>query len=126
LDRIKECFGPQVSIDMSSLNGKAASMMEVDDWVRRCQSSADVYGKTLHYVSNQVVEMLDDEAVCSSHLLARHWKAGEAESDDFLVLYGIYSHRLQRTPLGWRITDVALDARKAVTQPTIRRNLRTR
>jgi hypothetical protein len=109
----RECFTPEVAIDMSSLRRVPASIMDVDDWVRRVQASAAVFDKTLHYISNQEVEMMGDEAICSSHLCARHWKSDETDGQgDHLVVYGIYAHRMRRTSSGWRITGVAVDSRK--------------
>jgi hypothetical protein len=109
----RECFTPQVAIDMSSLGGVTASLMDVDDWMRRVQASAAVFDKTLHYISNQEVEMRNDEAVCYSHLCARHWKSDETDGQgDHLVVYGIYTHHMRRTSSGWRITGVAVDSRK--------------
>ena len=109
----KECFTPEVAIDMSSLRGVSASIMNVDDWVRRVQASATVFDKTLHYISNQEIEMMGDEAVCFSHLCARHWKSDETDGQgSHLVVFGIYTHRVRRTSFGWRITSVAVDSRK--------------
>lgn len=110
----RQCFVPQVAIDMSSLSGVPPSLMDVDDWVRRVQASAAVFNKTLHYISNQEVDIMDDEAVCSSHLCARHWKSEDTgEQGDSLVVYGIYTHRMRRTSSGWRVTGIAVDARKS-------------
>ena len=109
----RECFAPQVAVDMSSLRGGTASIMDVDDWVRRVQATAAVFNKTLHYISNQEIEMMGDEAVCCSHLCARHWKSDETNGQgNYVVVYGIYTHRVRRTLSGWRITGVALDCRK--------------
>jgi hypothetical protein len=109
----RECFAPQVAVDMSSLRGGTASIMDVDDWVRRVQATAAVFDKTLHYISNQEIEMMGDEAVCCSHLCARHWKSDETNGQgNYVVVYGIYTHRVRRTLSGWRITGVALDCRK--------------
>ena len=108
----RNCFAPQVMIDMSSLRSVSASLMDVDDWVRRVQASAAVFDRTLHYIANQQTEMIVDEAVCSSHLCARHWKSDQAEGQgNYLVVYGIYTHRMLRASMGWRITSVALETR---------------
>jgi hypothetical protein len=108
----RNCFAAQVMIDMSSLRDVSASLMDVDDWVRRVQASAAVFDKTLHYISNQETEMIADEAICYSHLCARHWKSNQAEGQgDYLVVYGIYTHRMRRTSSGWRITGVEVETR---------------
>lgn len=92
-------------LDYSS-NGGLVGEVSVQTWVDRL---ASLYGfdATLHMISNPVVEIDGDTAVCTSYVDARHFlKDGEREYA--ALACGVYTHKLVKRGEAWVISAVTV------------------
>lgn len=103
---MRELLTDPVHIDYSS-NGSIAGHMPVDRWLERL-SGLHGFDKTLHMVSNLVIQVSGDEATCTSYVNAMHFLTeGGRELNAYAC--GTYTHDLVRTGERWRIKAARFD-----------------
>lgn len=92
-------------IDYSS-NGGLVGEISVDTWVERLSS---LYGfdATRHMITNPVVEVDGDTAVCTSYVDARHYLR-DGERDYAALACGSYVHNLVKRGEAWLISSVTV------------------
>lgn len=89
-----------VHIDYSS-NGSISGDMPVSQWIDRLKGLHG-FDTTLHMVSNIMIEVEGDQAVCTSYVNAMHFlQDGERELGAYAC--GVYIHRMRRAGDGWVI-----------------------
>ncbi len=103
---MKRLVTDPVHIDYSS-NGTPAVDMPSDDWIARLKGLHG-FDKTLHMVSNPVVELDGDTATCTSYVNAMHFLTEDGE-ENHAYACGRYIHRLTRDGGGWRIRSATFD-----------------
>jgi 3-phenylpropionate/cinnamic acid dioxygenase small subunit len=105
-DELAEVFAEQVALDYTSLNGGEPATLTPAQIVDGWRTGLGVYTATQHLLTNHLVALDGDSAVCTAAFQATHRK-----SDDSLwTLGGTYRFDLVRTSEGWRITGVVMSA----------------
>jgi SnoaL-like domain len=106
--RYRSIFAPLVSIDFTSYNlERPAAVMPAEAWVASVRPLFTGLAATQHSMSNPLVEIDLDRAVCTMYMQAAH--ALEPGNDDaWFTIGGYYRDTLLRTPDGWRIDGVTL------------------
>ncbi len=96
-----------VRIDFSSWNGRPAADTAADDWVAGVRVLFTGLDATQHSMSNPIVEVDGDRAVCTVYMQAAHFLHSD-RGDDSFTIGGHYRDTLIRTGEGWRIDGVTL------------------
>ena len=99
----RDCFTDEVTVDLSSWNGRPAATLRADDWVAGVRAGISGFDATQHLTANHRVRVDGDRARCTSEVQATHVLGGER-----VVLGGWYDTGLRRTPAGWRIASSTL------------------
>jgi hypothetical protein len=80
-----------------------------DAWLNFTRQSAPHMGRTLHLYTNFLITVNGDEAHALFNVQATHtW--GSATGPRFLIAGGTFENDLRRTPDGWRISHIILNA----------------
>ena len=95
---VRACFADQVMFDYSSLTDQPAAEIGADALVDAWRNHLPGFDQTQHIIAGHQVTQDGDQAQCLSHFKAQH-RIGDRAWD----LDGDYSHRLARTPDGWKI-----------------------
>ncbi|MBW0101751.1 nuclear transport factor 2 family protein [Pseudonocardia sp. KRD291] len=104
------CFTDEIEVDFSDGFGIPVSRMSVDEWVRATAPRMESFTATQHMITNQVITFDDDDhATGVAYVRARHHKPNSTGGSDQTV-YGYYTNRFERTPVGWRIAGLKLTA----------------
>jgi ketosteroid isomerase-like protein len=105
-DHLARVFADKVTLDYTSLNGgepvTLAPAQIIDGW----RDGLGVYTATQHLLTNHLVTLDGDTAVCTAAFQAAHRKPDTS----LWVLRGTYRFDLARTGDGWRITGVRMTA----------------
>jgi hypothetical protein len=103
-DLVRACFAPGAQVEGSSFSGP------VETYLPNLLEGVLRFGRTMHFVGNQWVEVDGDRARTESYAIAHHFvdAAGEVES----IIMGVrYHDELARQPDGrWLITARHVDA----------------
>jgi hypothetical protein len=94
----RDCFLDEVTIDLSSWDGRPATTQRADAWVAGVRAGISGFEVTQHLTGNHRVTVDGDRARCTSDVQATHVLDGER-----VVLGGWYETALRRTAAGWRI-----------------------
>jgi 3-phenylpropionate/cinnamic acid dioxygenase small subunit len=76
-------------------------------WIELEQNICDAYAATQHSLSNFLIDVDGDKAVCQVNVQARHF-VKDTESHDG---YGYYTFHLIRTAEGWKINKYGITLR---------------
>jgi hypothetical protein len=96
----RSCFTDVIDLDMA---GRRQDGIPADAWVEQAFDLVSHYETTQHLISNHVVEIDRDTAVCRAQLQAQHWRP-----DGAWLVGGRYEDRLRHTADGWRIERLSL------------------
>jgi hypothetical protein len=97
---MREILADTVAIDYSS-NGSSKADYSAEAWIERLHVLHG-FDATLHMVSNLVVEIAGDSAVCTSYVNALHFLKDSGQ--EFCAHgCGVYRHTLKRSAKGWMI-----------------------
>ncbi len=110
-DLYRSIFDERVTIDFSSYSGRPAAEMGGDEWVASVRPLFTGLAATQHQMSNAIVELDGDEAVCWMYMVAVHVGDHDEPSRRFTI-GGRYRDALRRSedgPAGWVITAVTLE-----------------
>lgn len=108
-DSLREVFTDQVELDHTSLAGGEPVTLGRDELV---QSWADVLGRltaTSHLVTNHLVTVDGDSAVCTAAFQATHLLPN-VHGGPLWTLGGHYRYSLVRTGAAWLISGVVMTA----------------
>ncbi len=72
-------------------------------WTEQAFTALSNFEKTQHIITNHSVEINGDTATAHAYLQALHFT-----KDNTFSVWGHYSHKLTRTPEGWRINSLTL------------------
>ncbi len=100
----------RVTVDFGGINDNAQGAVNADDMLRSARDLLDPVQLTQHMISSDVVHIDGDEAVVSfyEHALHHHAALGPDPAVNTWTLYGRGTHRLRRTPEGWKIVAATL------------------
>jgi 3-phenylpropionate/cinnamic acid dioxygenase small subunit len=76
-------------------------------WIELEQNICDAYAATQHSLSNFLIDVDGDKAICQVNVQARHF-VKDTESHDG---YGYYTFHLIRTAEGWKINKYGITLR---------------
>jgi len=115
LDILRGCFAEEVEIQASS-SGRLHELFQLagfdrgvslkrDDWVKTLGTGMRSNGVTVtqHVITNHLIELGQDEAVCTSYLRAMHFNGTQFPGSPPYEVGGYYRNTLVRTPAGWKI-----------------------
>jgi ketosteroid isomerase-like protein len=105
------CFTDEIELDMSGapFGPNKPIKLHADKWVKAVKGSMDRFTVTQHQSSNEIVEFSGSHVTCRSYMLARHVYLN---SHDDAVVYELWerlTHRLEKTPDGWKISGFKAD-----------------
>jgi hypothetical protein len=102
----RSIFANEIEIDFSSYNGQPAGRMRADDWVQRVQGVFPGLAATQHVMTNPIVEVDGDAAVCTMYVVAEHFLDAEGPS---FTLGGYYRDTFVRSSTGWLVSGVNIN-----------------
>jgi hypothetical protein len=106
--RYRAIFASEVAIDFTSYNPtRPAAVMSADAWVASVRPLFTGLAATQHTMTNPLVEVDRDRAVCTMYMQAAH-ALDHGNDDAWFTIGGYYRDTLVRTPDGWRIDGVTL------------------
>jgi SnoaL-like domain len=108
-DRLAGVFADRVRLDYTSLNGGEPAELSVADIVAAWSGLLGKLDATQHLITNHLVEVDGDIAVCAADFQATHLLANPL-GGHLWTLGGKYRFELARTARGWVITSVAMTA----------------
>ncbi|TDW24215.1 nuclear transport factor 2 family protein [Kribbella kalugense] len=99
-DTVRGCFTDDAVIEGS------VDTLPIDDVLARSNRLTGTYAANMHVVGNQMIDLDGDIAWVHSYVVAYHWKATPAGTDDpdNLIAGGRYHDTVRRTESGWRIS----------------------
>ncbi len=102
---LASCLTEDVVVDY----GVGGSHSGRDAWINFTKQAATRMGRTLHLYTNFQIMVIGDEAHALFNVQATHvWQ--DAEGPRFLIAGGTFEDDLRRTPDGWRINRIVLNA----------------
>jgi 3-phenylpropionate/cinnamic acid dioxygenase small subunit len=105
-DKLAEVFADQVTLDYTSLNGGEPATLTPGQIIGAWKEALGAYAATQHLLSNHLVTVDGDTAVCTASFQATHRKP----DDHLWTLGGTYRFDLAQGRSGWRITSVVMTA----------------
>ncbi|MEU8138068.1 nuclear transport factor 2 family protein [Streptodolium elevatio] len=106
-DRLREVFAPKVRLDYTSLNGGEPAELAADDVVAGWSQVLGAYDATQHLITNHLVDVDGDTAVCTAAFQATHRLANPFGAP-LWTLGGNYRFDLARSEGRWQITGVVM------------------
>lgn len=106
-DALYKVFADKVLLDYTSLNGGEPVTVDAGDVINAWAGLLGNLSATQHMISNYLVDVSGDEAVCTSMFQAVHRLSTESGSPHW-TLGGQYRCTLLRTGDGWRVSAMVL------------------
>jgi hypothetical protein len=107
-DALRTLFTNEVDADFTSLAGGEPARIKADDLIAAWRENLFSGKKTYHQRGNHRIEIEGDRAEVVSKAYAFNLlESGEAAG--FWEVWGIYTHRLEKTGSGWKCTGMKLD-----------------
>ena len=100
--KARSFFADEVRVDFTSLAGGQLSTIKADALVGAWRGNLGPKKTSLHIRGNHRVTIAEDRARVTSHGYA--WNRLEGNGDPLWEVWGHYTHELQRTPQGWKVT----------------------
>ena len=93
------CFTDELLVDITgeSVEHTAKS------WTEQAFTALANFEKTQHIISNHMINIDGDKAEATAYLQALHFT-----KENTFSVWGHYTHKLIRTPEGWRINNMTL------------------
>ncbi|WP_211222343.1 nuclear transport factor 2 family protein [Actinokineospora enzanensis] len=107
-ERLGEVFADRVSLDYTSLNGGEPVTLAPEVIIGAWRDALGGYDSTHHLLTNHLVTVAGDEAVCTAAFLATH-RLGSALGGSLWTLGGTYRFSLTRSDR-WRIDGMVMTA----------------
>ena len=99
---LRSCFTDEIETDFSTATGSPPQRIKADDWVELVRRALSGMQATQHMITNHIITLDGDEAICVAYVQARHHLPNEKGGSD-LVMYGYYTNRFVRSANGWKI-----------------------
>ena len=94
-------------MDFEDYSGQSAVTLPADDWVAGARVLFTGLDATQHVMSNPIVDIEGDTAVCKMYMKAEHFFRNGQGSDDYAI-GGYYTDKLCRIDNVWQISAVTL------------------
>lgn len=104
---LRSVFTDEIEMDFSDYSGQPASILKADDWVAGCRVLFTGLDATQHVMTNPMVDVDGDTAICRMYMKAEHFLQNDQGNDDF-ALGGFYMDRLRKIEGRWTIHAVTL------------------
>jgi 3-phenylpropionate/cinnamic acid dioxygenase small subunit len=98
----RSCFTDEIEVDFTSLFGGSPRKVSADSWAEAARRTVSGLAATQHMITNHVITLDRDEALCVAYVQAQHYLPNE-KGDSTQTMGGYYTNRFVRTPVGWRI-----------------------
>ncbi|MFF8844957.1 nuclear transport factor 2 family protein [Streptomyces sp. NPDC015127] len=108
-DRLAGIFAEKVALDYTSLNGGEPVELTPAEIVAGWKSALGGYDATQHLVTNHLVDIEGDTAVCTAAFQATH-RLATPHGSPLWTLGGTYRFTLVRTAGEWRISALVMTA----------------
>ncbi|HEX4813057.1 MAG TPA: nuclear transport factor 2 family protein [Nonomuraea sp.] len=108
-DQLTTVFADKVQLDYTSLNGGEPVTLTPEQVIGAWKEGLGRFDATQHLITNHLVTIDGDTAVCTAVFQATHRKAATFGAS-LWTLGGNYRFDLARTDDGWRITGVVMTA----------------
>ncbi|MBV8932870.1 MAG: nuclear transport factor 2 family protein [Kutzneria sp.] len=108
-DLLRGVFADTVRLDYTSLNGGEPATLTAEQVVSAWSGLLGAFDATQHLVTNHLVTIDGDSAVCTASFQATHRLANPFGSP-LWTLGGTYRVDLVRAETGWRISGVVMTA----------------
>lgn len=106
-DRLRTVFADKVALDYTSLNGGEPATLTPEQIVEGWRHGLGGYDATQHLLTNHLVTIEGDTAVCTAAFQATHRLANPLGSP-LWVLGGNYRFDLTRVAGAWKISGMVL------------------
>jgi hypothetical protein len=100
--KARSFFADELRADFTSLAGGQPATIKADALIGAWRTNLGPKKTSLHLRGNHLVTLEGDRARVTSHGYA--WNKMEGNGDPLWEVWGHYTHELQRTPQGWRVT----------------------
>jgi SnoaL-like domain len=110
---LRSCFADEVEIYATSsgrlsevfdqVGFSAGTKKRSDDWIKEFGENMNHLSVTQHVITNHMIELGPDQAVCTAYLRAMHFDGAQFPGSPPYEVGGYYRHTMVRTPAGWRI-----------------------
>jgi hypothetical protein len=100
--KARSYFADELRADFTSLAGGQPATIKADDLITGWRTNLGPKKTSLHLRGNHLVTLNGDRATVYSHAYA--WNRMEGNGDPLWEVWGHYTHELQRTPAGWKVT----------------------
>ncbi len=98
----RSCFTDEIDADFTSIFGGVPRKVSADRWAEAARRSLSGLAATQHMITNHVITVDGDEALCVAYVQAQHYLPND-KGDGTLTMGGYYTNRFARTPQGWKI-----------------------
>ncbi|MEV8373824.1 nuclear transport factor 2 family protein [Kribbella sp. NPDC056861] len=106
---LRGLFTEKILVDYTSLNGGEPAHVAADDIVGAWAGFLSGFDVTQHLITNQLVTVSGDTAVCTAAFQATH-RLSSAAGGSLWTLGGDYRFELVRSDAGWLISAVTMTA----------------
>lgn len=103
----RSCFTDEVETDFNSVLGGAPRKVLADRWVEAARRSIGGLAATQHMITNHVITVDGDTALCVAYVQARHYLPND-RGDSMQSMFGYYTNHFVRMPTGWKIRSCKL------------------
>jgi len=103
----RSCFTDEIETDFTSVFGGEPRKVSADRWTEAARRTLSGLTATQHMITNHVITVAGDNATCVAYVQARHFLPN-ASGDSMQTMFGYYTNRFVRTPVGWRISACKL------------------
>ncbi|WP_106398079.1 nuclear transport factor 2 family protein [Actinocorallia populi] len=108
-DRLEAVFADKVTLDYTSLHGGEPAVLTPRQIADAWSGALGGFDATQHLITNHLVDVDGDRAVCTAAFQATH-RLADPHGSPLWTLGGDYRFDLVRTAAGWRITGVVMTA----------------
>jgi hypothetical protein len=105
--QLADVLAGEVHVDYTSLAGGTPGVVRGADLIASWRELFDRLAATQHLITNHLVDVDGDAAVCTAQFHAQH-VAAPPHGDSTLVVAGHYRFGLARDPSGWRINSIVM------------------
>lgn len=107
--RLEAVFADEVTLDYTSLNGGDPAVLTPAQIIEAWSATLGGFDATQHLITNHLVDIDGDSAVCTAAFQATH-RLANPHGSPLWTLGGTYRFGLVRTGGGWRIASVVMTA----------------
>ncbi len=104
---LRSIFTDEIEMDFQDYSGQPATTLKADEWVAGCKVLFTGLDATQHVMTNPIVDITGDDAVCKMYMKAEHFLQNHQGNADF-ALGGYYIDRLKKINGRWTICAVTL------------------